>query len=218
MGALDVNRLEEELGGYVEREGDAQWLALPAGSAELAAWPLPDRWRAALADRVDAVDIVTALWADLGPVLPRTFALVTERLSGLALLRTVERGVSLVYVFDNGGLEAVRGFVPPPVVPAIGERFPIDLARLYLVHDGLVQLAGDDGGPLPVAAWRTVVDPASNEASLVVIAANGPDFFGFDVSVEPPAARAVFPDEEFVEAVDDGWAFLDEMLAGPFDD
>jgi hypothetical protein len=218
-GAIDRGLLEEEFDTFVELEGDPHWLPLPADPQELAGWQLPDAWRKPLTESGSARDAATALWSDLERVLPRTWAVLTNQLHGLALLRTRERGVTLVYVFsDDGDLSALRGGLPASALPAVAELFPTDLAPLYQVHDGFVNLASDDGGPLPLTNWKTLVDPISKEASLVKIAVNGSDAFGFDISEQPVQAYAVWPDEDEVEALDDPWAFLDEMIASPFED
>ena len=219
LRAIDPKLLEDDLGSFIELEEEVRWLPLPADAAKLEAWRLPEVWLLALSGKSSAPEKVAALWAELESLLPRTLAIFTEKLYGLALLSTKERGLSLIYVFnDDGDLSAQRGFAPPPALPAVAERFPVDLAPLYHVHDGLVNFMSEDGGPLPIAEWKTLVDPVSREESLVKIAINGPDAFGFDISEEPVKAYAIWPEEEEVEVVEDPWAFLDELIAAPFED
>lgn len=215
---IDLKLLEDGLSSFVELEEDVQWLPLPTQVTELEGWRLPDAWLPALSGQ-SAPSIIAALWTGLESVLPRTRAVFTKKLFGLALLRTKERGLSLVYVFDDDGdLSAQRGFAPPLSLPAVARRFPVDLTPFYRVHDGLVNFMSEDGGPVPVAQWETLIDPVSKEESLVKIAINGPDVFGFDISVEPVEAYAIWPEEETVEFVEDPWTFLDELIAAPFED
>lgn len=219
LPAIDPKLLEDELSSFIELEEEVRWLPLPADATELEAWRLPEVWLPALSRKSGAPKIVAALWAGLESLLPRTLAVFTEKLYGLALLSTKERGLSLVYVFnDDGDLSAQRGFAPPLVLPVVAGRFPIDLAPFYRVHDGLVNLMSEDGGPMPIAEWKTLVDPVTKEESLVKIAINGPDAFGFDISEEPVEAYAIWPEEEAVDLVEDPWAFLDELIAAPFED
>jgi hypothetical protein len=219
LRAISPKLLEEELSPFIELEEGIRWLPLPADAAELETWRLPEAWLPALSGESCASEKVAALWVGLKALLPRTLAVFAEKLYGLALLRTQERGLSLVYVFnDDGDLSAQRGFAPPPALPKVAGRFPVDLAPFYRVHDGLVNFMSEDGGPLPIAEWKTLVDPVSKQESLVKIAINGPDAFGFDISEDPVEAYAVWPEEEEVDLVKDPWAFLDELIAAPFED
>lgn len=217
--AIPTRLLEDELSPFIELEEDVQWLPLPADAGALQSWQLPAGWLSALTEKSSAAEQVAQLWHGLESLLPRTRAVLTKKLYGLSLLSTKERGVSLVYIFnDDGDLSAQRGYAPQPALPAVADRFPVDLRPLYRVHGGLVNFMSDDGGPLPIAEWETLVDPVSEKAGLVKIAVNGPDVFGFDISEDPVKAYAVWPDEEEVEVVDDTWAFLDELVAAPFED
>ena len=114
LPAIDPKLLEDELSPFIELEEGIRWLPLPADAAELETWRIPEVWLPALSGESSASEKVAALWVGLKPLLPRTLAVFTEKLYGLALLGTQERGLSLVYVFnDDGDLSAQRGFAPP---------------------------------------------------------------------------------------------------------
>jgi hypothetical protein len=211
---MDPSRLKE-LSPFVDWEEDVQWLAAGAEDARLSSWELPDQWQRALGLSGSIAQRIVALWSGLEPLLPRTIMAFAEKAQDLALLRTRQRGLSLVYVFNNAGqLTAFRGFMPVQTLPSIASQFPADLAPLYGLHDGLVHFMSHDAGPLPVSQWRTLVDPDSGESSLVKIATDGPNAFGFDVSESPVRGYGLFPDEDEVRPVQDPWSFLDDLLAG----
>ena len=211
-------RLLNDLTVYIEWEGDVQWLALGPEDADASSWNLPERWRQALLTPGASAVKIAALWSGLEDLLPRTLAAYTGKVHGLGLLKTRLRGLSLVYVFDNSGdLTGYRGFPPVPGLPEVAARFPVDLSPFYKVHDGLVQLASFDGGPLPVAEWQTLRDQDTDEPSLVKVVMDGPNAFGFDISEQPVQAYAVLSSIEEVEPVADVWAYLDELLALPIE-
>jgi hypothetical protein len=211
--------LFNELTQYVEWERAVQWLALPTDSTLLRGFGVPEQWISALTKPTTIAQRVLALWGNLAQRLPRASAVFAGKASGLAALRTLERGASLVYLFEAGGeLVARRGFLPAATLPPIASRFPVDLMAFYEVHDGLVNLMSNDAGPLPCAQWQTLVDPESHAPSLVKVATDGSAAFGFDVSEQPCRAYALWPDEEEVEPVDDPWAFIDDLLASRLED
>jgi hypothetical protein len=211
---MDPTRLSE-LSPFVEWEEDVQWLVAGAEDTELRSWEMPSRWQRALGMSVSIAQRIVALWSGLEPLLPRTIMAFAEKAHGLALLRTRQRGLSLVYVFKNPDtLTAYRGFMPLHALPPIASQFPVNLAPFYGLHDGLVHFMSHDAGPLPVSQWQTLIDPDTGESSLVKIATDGPNAFGFDVSESPAHAYGLFPDEDEVRPVQDPWTFLDDLLAG----
>lgn len=211
--------LLNDLSPFVEWEQDLQWLPVPADESRARAMGVPDRWAHVLTSPDPVGQQVASLWSGLRPVLPRTCKVLAEQTHGLALLRTREHGASLVYLFISGGeLVARRGFAPSAALPAIAARFPIDLSPLYQLHDGFVHLASYDGGPLPIAQWKTLVDPETREPSLVKIAVDGADAFGFDISEFPCRAYALSPDDDDVAEIEAPWTFIDDLLASRLED
>jgi hypothetical protein len=203
----------------VEWEKDVQWWVVGAEEAPPGSWNVPHRWQRALSTPGSIAQRITALWSGLELLLPRTMMAYASRARCLALLYTRECGLSLVYVFNNAGeLTAQRGFRPVQALPAIASQFPVDLAPFYQLHDGLVNVWSGDGGLLPIAQWQTLVDPESGQQSLVKMANNGPDAFGFDVSATPVQAYSVWPDEDEVRLEQDTWGFLDNLLASWVED
>jgi hypothetical protein len=208
-----------ELSRFVEWEGDLEWLSLPAEPSALSRFNVPNSWLLALATSGSADMQVRALWDGLRLQLPRTCEALATKVSGLALLRTRENGLSLIYQFGIGDeMVARRGFGPLSVLPPVAGRFPINLMPLYGLHDGFVHFMSYDGGPLRSRQWRTLTDPDSGEPSLVKIATDGSEAFGFDSTNFPMACYSIKPDEDEVELVDDPWAFLDDLIASRIED
>lgn len=211
--------LLNDLTPFIELEQDVQWLALGTEDARASSWNLPDRWRQALLTPGASAVKIAALWSGLEELLPRTLAAYTGKVYGLALLRTRRHALSVVYVFDNDGeLTGYRGFAPVQEWPEVASRFPVDLLPLYNLHDGLVQLATYEAGPMPVGEWDTLRDQGTGEPDLVKVALDGPNAFGFDVSENPVQAYAVLSSIEEVEPVAEPWAFLDDLLASRIED
>src|SRR5687767_10682447 len=151
---MDPSRLSE-LSPFVEWEEDVQWLAAGAEDARLGSWEMPAQWQRALGMSVSIAQRIVTLWSGLEPLLPRTIMAFAEKACGLCLLRTRQRGLSLVYVFNNADtLTAYRGFMPLHALPPIASQFPVNLTPLYGLHDGLVHFMSHDAGPLPVSQWR----------------------------------------------------------------
>jgi hypothetical protein len=205
----------DELSHYIGWEGNPRWTALPATPALLADLRLPDAWKAAVAGSHPTEQRIALLWGGLQDRLPRSFRAFIDGLYGLALLQTDQRGLSLVYVFQREyGLTARRGFAPAASLPEIVALFSTDLAPLYAVHDGLVDLMSYDAGPLPSGDWETILDPGTGAPDFVKVALDGSMALGFDVSARPAEAYALSPDEDAVEPVSDVWDFLDTLIAG----
>lgn len=213
------DQILEEVSRFIDWEGNVQWFQVPLSEETAISLKLAPSWVTALTGDSTIKERVEQLWQNIAEELPRTYTVLTEKTTGLALLSTQDSGVSLIYFFETEeGLEYCRGYCPTSDLPAVAEKFPIDLALLYRIHNGFVDFASYDGGPLPVNKWQSAIDPLTNEASLIKIATDGSDAFGFDLSDEQCAAYFVCPNEEEVEEIDEPWEFLDEMIAGPLED
>jgi hypothetical protein len=215
---MDLKVLNE-LTRYVEWEGDPNWVGVPADPTVLSRTGVGPFWQDLLTAQITMQERVSRLWSGLEKLMPRSRAVFAEKSIGHALLRTRESTFSLVYLFEAAGdLTARRGYLPAAQLPPVSSYFPVDLKPLYGVHDGIINLMSYDGGPLPTRQWKTLVDKDTGEASLVKIALDGSEAFGFDISESPCLAYVVRPDEEEVEQVEDVWAFLDDLLASPLED
>jgi hypothetical protein len=209
--------LIEELTNFIDWEGSVEWIEPPDAPSRLHALGLPEHWVRALSASGAIADRIPMLWGELRTLLPRTFEVFTSRCNALLLLRTAQSAPSLVYVFAyEGWFSARRGFLPVEL-PAIAQRFSTDLTPFYRVHDGLTHLLSHDGGPAPVSEWKTLLDPDSEQPSLVRIATNGPDAFGFDVSEAPSIAYSLQPHEDAVSVVAAPWDFIDDLIASPLE-
>lgn len=202
----------DRLTSFAEWEEQLVWMRVPLSPEQ--ADGLPAGWRDALTGERSAAQRLAMLWGPLADLLPRSFAAFSQHLCGLAMLQTAQRPVSLVYAFANGEADvaAARGFLPSPAPPPILPVLAIDLAPLLSVHDGLVHFMSYDGGPLPSAEWMQAGNGVAGEPTLLKIAMDGSDAFGFDVSERPARAYHVSPPEDMVELVDDPWGHLDGLL------
>jgi hypothetical protein len=214
---LDI-KVVESVVSAVDWEGDLSLKAIPLQVDIARTLRLNAEWTRALTGSASTKDRVKSLWSGVEKLLPRTFEVVTTRTSTIALLSTRAAAYSLVYCFRSGDdVVARRGFAPAVVLPDVARDFGVDLRPLYSVHDGFVHLLSNDGGPLPTSQWRYVVDPVTGQASLVKIAMDGSEAFGFDVSEQPAKSYVVRPVDEEVEEVD-AWQFLDDLMACRLED
>lgn len=203
-----------EYSTFVEEEGGIEWESVPLSAARARELALDPAWERCLTANVTVGECVSRLWESLKPVLPRTVAALAEKTSALAVLKTAERGVSLVYfVGDLQDGEIRRGHAPARELPPLSKLFPIDLQPFYRVHDGFVDFMTDDAGLLPIGSWVTVPDRRSGAPSFVKVVLEDSDAFGFDVSETPCVAYLLQPDSGDVEAVDEPWGYLDELMA-----
>jgi hypothetical protein len=202
----------ERLTSFAAWEEHLVWERVPLSPEQ--ANGLPPGWQAALTGEGSAARRLAMLWGPLADRLPLSFAAFGRHLAGLALLQTGQRPRSLVYAFANGedDVAAARGFLPCAAPLPILSALSIDLAPLLSVHDGLVHFMSYDGGPLPSSEWMQAGDRAAGEPTLLKIAMDGSDAFGFDVSQQPARAYHVSPAEDMVEFVDDPWGHLDGLL------
>jgi hypothetical protein len=208
--------LLEPFSEHVASEGSPRWLSVPASLETMTAAGVPARWMASLTGAMTFEERIGRLWGDLRLSLPRSYAVYSRNLYGLALLETQGRGWSLVYGFRmRQRLTLRRGFSPTPSLPPVAARFPADLSPLYSLHDGLVHFMTDDAGPLPASEWERVTSEGDAEPSLVKVALHGSEAFGFDISVDPVQAYRLSPDDDDVQPIDNVWAYLDDLIEGP---
>jgi hypothetical protein len=203
-----------EYSTFVEEEGDVEWVNVPLSAARARELALDPWWTRCLTAKVTTRECVSRLWTNLKDVLPRTVAGLAKKTSALAILKTAEKGVSLVYfIGDIPDGEVRRGYAPAHELPDISKVFPIDLKPFYQLHDGFVDFMTDDSGLLPTRAWITVPDRRTGKPSLVKVVMEGSEAFGFDVSESPCRAYLLQPDSGDVELVTDPWEYLDDLMA-----
>jgi hypothetical protein len=208
-----------EYSRFVDWEGEHTWVTVPADPLVARNLRVDARWLLPLTANVRVGECVSKLWKELAPMVPRTSAALSAKTTALALLQTRKFGVSLIYFVGRGDDMVVRrGYSPSNALPGVSDLFPIDLKLFYQLHDGFVNFMSHDGGPLPALEWRTVVDPESGGPSLVKIAMDGSEAFGFDVSESPAQGYVLRPSDGEVEAVMDAWAFLDDLMASYIED
>ncbi|MEO6237664.1 MAG: hypothetical protein ABIQ52_11745 [Vicinamibacterales bacterium] len=175
---------------------------------------VPPAWLQALTGPATTSEQILSLWTPLAKVMPRTRLAYAAHAVKLVTVQTSTHPLSLLYCFDLGtAWTAQRGFLPAGALPPIARRFPVDLTLLYALHDGLVNVASEEDGPMPLEQWRAISDSAGGE--LMEILSEGGRGFGFDMSVEPVLAYRLDADSEEapVREVKDPWAFMDEFMA-----
>jgi hypothetical protein len=203
----------------VDWEGEPAWATVPADPLVATNMGVDARWLQPLTANVPVGECVSKLWMELAPMVPRTAGALSAKTTALAILQTRKFGASLIYFIGRGDDMTVRrGYSPSNALPGMSNTFPVDLKRFYQLHDGFVNFMSHDGGPLPALEWRTVVDRESGRPSLVKIAMDGSEAFGFDVSESPVQGYVLRPNDGEVEAVTDAWAFLDDLMASRIED
>jgi len=182
---------------------------------------MPQMWIDMLVSEVDPATFIERWWMPMRDRLPSTLSLLKRKTSCLGVLSTEKRPLSLLYCFGTEkSLFANRGFLPLQDYDAAirGYRLATDLSPFYRVHDGWVDVFSGDGGPLPVAEWHLLGGDTGDSSRFLEIYLNGGMSMGFDLSVQPAVAYALWPDEAKVEPVANVWAWLDRALADGLED
>jgi len=175
---------------------------------------VPQAWLEALTEPAPISEQILRLWDPLAKVMPRTRLAYAAHAVALVMVQTSAHPLSLLYCFDLGnGWMAQRGFLPRGQLPASASRFPVDLSTLYALHDGLVNIASKEDGPMPVQEWHAIPDNQGGE--LMEVLSEGGRGLGFDLSVDPVRTYWLDADseEEPVREIKDPWAFMDEFMA-----
>lgn len=209
----------KEFSQYIEWEKDIKWMLVQDKCLETCEIKLDELWLRALSGKVPIKDRVKRLWSGMANLMPRSYAVFSEKVLGIALLETRKFGVSLVYFFETGGeLVARRGYAPVRKLPIVSANFPVDLSPFYKIHNGLVNFMSYDGGLLPSWEWQTLYDSETKEPSLIKIAVDGSEVLGFDISSMPTRLYFIQPDDQSIEPVSNFWFFIDDLIAGCIED
>lgn len=175
---------------------------------------VPPAWVDALTGPVTISEQILSLWMPLAKLMPRTRLAYAAHAVALVAIQTDAHKLSLLYCFDLGtAWTARRGFLPGGPLPPIASRFPVDLSPLYALHDGLVNIASEEAGPMPVEQWRGIADHEGGQ--LMEFLSEGARGLGFDVSRDPVRTYWLDADSpaDPVREVDDPWAFIDQFMA-----
>ena len=175
---------------------------------------VPPAWMEALTGPATISDQILNLWTPLAKVMPRTRLAYAAHAVALVAIQTDTHPLSLLYCFDLGtAWTAQRGFLPGGPLPPIVSRFPVDLGPLYALHDGLVNIASEEDGPMPVEQWRGIPDHQGGQ--LMEVLSEGGRGLGFDMSLDPVRTYWLDADSSTdpVREVDDPWAFIDKFMA-----
>lgn len=210
-----MNKKFDEILAYLAHEGDVVFHTAPMTLEAAKRIGVPDAWLPALTGPKRIADQIKTLWAPLERWMPRTRAMYAKHCVALAVVQTRQHPLSLLYCFDLGkSWTAQRGFLPGGSLPKEASRFPVDLRPLYDLHDGLVNFASQDDGPLPLARWSLISDEPGGGGLLEFLSEGGRGL-GFDTGSNPIRAYWLDSDDEDdpVEEVKDVWDFLDGYLA-----
>jgi hypothetical protein len=199
---------------FVETEGESTWASVPLAASEARALMVDASWIRPLTTSVTIGECVSRLWQPVAHCLPRTAKGLAEQTTALAILKTAAHGVSLVYLLgDPPDFVVRRGYAPLLTLPDTAQLFPIDLRPFYGLHDGFVSLITDEQGPLPARGWTTLPHRHTGAPSLVIMAQDGSNTFGFDISESPSPAYLLRPDNDEIEVVTEPWRYLDGLMA-----
>jgi len=199
---------------YIMNEGQVVAHTPPFDSATAQRIGVPPAWFEALTGSATISEQILKLWTPLAKVMPRTRLAYAAHAVALVAVQTGTHPLSLLYCFDLGTQwTAQRGFLPGGPLPPIATRFPVDLSTLYALHDGLVNIASEEDGPMPVEQWHAIADNQGGE--LMEVLSEGGRGLGFDMSVDPVRTYWLDADSEkdSVREVKDPWAFMDELMA-----
>lgn len=199
---------------YIAREGQVVVHTPPLDVGVAKRIGVPQAWLEALTGPATISEQILTLWRPLAKLMPRSRTAYATHCVALVAVQTGTHPLSLLYCFDLGtDWMAQRGFLPGRPLPEVAGRFPMDLSPLYALHDGLVNWASQDDGPLPVEEWRATSDQQGGE--ILEVLTEGGRALGFVVSVDPVRAYWVDADSETdpVREVEDPWAFMDKFMA-----
>jgi hypothetical protein len=184
------------------------------GEAAPAGVQVPAQWRELFAQPEPHKLVVDALWSGVQELLPLTVAALSKGLSGLALLVTEAQPPSILYLLGSGdALRVRRGFPGIAALPDVARDFDAQLAPFYRMHDGWVTLASADLGPLPSRAWMRMGTDPNGAGGFLGVFSHGSSVLGFELETRPPAAFALFPNDDEVEPVENFWSELDGWMA-----
>lgn len=181
-----------------------------AAAVDVSALPLA--WRSALA-MSDWPAAATAIgWDRLVAHLPKTCALLAEKLVGLGALLPGDEPPSLLYFFAGERSEIVvfEGFLP---LKSPRKSVPPDLADFQRVHDGWYEFYSGELGPMPQEEWEPLGEGSDD---LISVAIKGSNSLGFTRRTH--AAHVVWPEDEEVEPAPSVTAALDDWIEAAFED
>ena len=171
------------------------------------------------------------LWQPMSKHLPRVCRSLAHRLQRVALLRTEEVPVSLLYFFKDGdNLYLYRGRPPLSDEDVVASGLPQQFASFYRIHDGWVSHYTLDDGPAPHAEWVTPAEAwpevrwnlppgtPSLDAMKTVFRDDGAFLLAYDTSVAPSRPLICGADGRVEHALDIWWTidraigeFLEEL-------
>lgn len=205
----------DELLSYLANEGNVVSHVPPLNNDLALRIGVPSAWLPALTGPANVNLQIRTLWEPLAQWMPRTRAMYVKHCVALVAVQTDRHSLSLLYCFDLGkSWMAQRGFLPSGPLPEVATRFPVDLRPMYALHNGLVNFATGEDGPLPLTQWSLIPDPPRGGGLLEVLSEGGRSL-GFDIGTNPIRAFWLDTDDESdpVEEVTDAWAFIDGYLA-----
>ena len=200
---------------HLEFEGGLVHYAPPLETDLALNLATPQNWLPALCGPQNPAEQIRTLWAPLEQWLPRTIDAYAKNCLALAVVRTREAPLSILYCFDLGKTwTAMRGFAPNSALPEVSRAFPVDLTPLYALHNGLVNFASGEDGPLPIERWTLIEDPQRGGGLLEVLSEGGRGV-GFDIGSKPVRCYRIDADDEDepVTEIADPWAHVDSHLA-----
>lgn len=207
----------------------------PEGEPELFMGPIatvpddvPRAWMEILTSP-DPRAAAARLWQPVADRVPRIYTALQQRLQGVALLRTEETPVSLVYLFSEGDdWVPYRGLPPSSEDGPMDQRVPADFLEFYGIHDGWTLYYSEDGGPAPRRRWVTLsnvwkdvvwkLPPGDlSEEQTIAVYRDGDELaLAFDTSAAPALPLRCHGDGS-VDVLIDLWAALDREVGDLLD-
>ena len=190
---------------------------------------VPRAWAQVLRAEDPVQALLDTLWAPLGTILPKTYAMLRRKLCGVGLLRTKQHPVSLIYVFRTGrDIFSHRGMPACRVKRTEARRLPKEFLEIYRVHNGWTDLHGF-AGPMEQECWSdplVLIDEDEAEELgirnprdlLLVYEDGGGASTGFDLSKKTLAGMTMDPGEGTLERHRNALKEIDASMAQDLED
>jgi hypothetical protein len=185
---------------------------------------LPEKWGRVMRSAEPWREIIPNLWSLVEEDLPKTCAMLREKIIGVGLLSTRRAPFSLLYLFRHRDeIYAMRGFPSCTVKRPEASKLPSEFLRFYDIHDGWVDIYAESHGPSPSADWFFISDILDDEQAeelrddfdpkkfLAVYHNGAASFVGFDLTQSPPLCFICWKDDP-PEPVPDVWECLDDWI------
>ncbi len=205
----EIEDMLAEEGGYY-----AQWMSR---DAQRIAKEFPSEWKEAFQNHL-LPEAIAKLWSGVSKHLPRFTKLLSAKTMDVVVVSSDTAPPSLLYVLVDesaGEFVAYRGYLGTVDSTDLSKKLPIDVSPLYAIHNGWVELASLEDGPLPMADWDLI---ETQDSKFLQMMSLEEDSMGFDLTESPAKAYMLWRSHQEVEDIEDFWPWLDDFLSESIED